>query len=157
MFTEGQKCQEKHFVSHASTGVQNEGEIGWRDLHRTNLSDHFHWQWDIYFYFILFYSISVAYYGMQNKRNKYNKGISIINVKLGRDTTTAISQLQWSHNLKIYKNKNNNNNKKKKTNKDRKKICFIWECLMVVGRGSWVQSRGSWVVGTKSWVIINNY
>ena len=38
------------------------------------------------------------------------------------------------------------------------------ECLMVVGRGSWVQSRGSWV-GRGSWVpsrgslliIINDY
>ena len=30
---------------------------------------------------------------------------------------------------------------------------FYRECLMVVGRGSWVQSRGSWVVGTKSWVM----
>ena len=27
------------------------------------------------------------------------------------------------------------------------------ECLMVVGRGSWVQSRGSWVQSRGSWVV----
>ena len=32
-------------------------------------------------------------------------------------------------------------------------LTTLGECLMVVGRGSWVQSRGSWVVGTKSWVM----
>ena len=33
---------------------------------------------------------------IQKKRKKYNKGKSVINAKLGRDTTTAVSQLQWS-------------------------------------------------------------
>ena len=37
------------------------------------------------------YFIFIAYYMMQKI-----KGISIINAKLGRDTTTAVSQLQWS-------------------------------------------------------------
>ena len=27
-----------------------------------------------------------------------------------------------------------------------------WECLLVVGRGSWVPSRGSWVPSRGSWV-----
>ena len=44
-----------------------------------------------FYLFILFYFISSAYYMIQK-----NKGISIINAKLGRDTTTAVKQLQWS-------------------------------------------------------------
>ena len=38
-----------------------------------------------------------------------NKGIIIINAKLGRDTTTAVSQLQWSQSLKILKKKTKQN------------------------------------------------
>ena len=30
--------------------------------------------------------------------------------------------------------------------------CIDGECLLVVGRGSWVPSRGSWVPSRGSWV-----
>ena len=44
-----------------------------------------------YLFRCLFYFISFTFYVIQK-----NKEISIINAKLGRDTTTAVGQLQWS-------------------------------------------------------------
>ena len=56
-----------------------------------------------FIYFILLASLSDT---------EKKKGIRIINAKLGRDTTTAISQLQWSQSLKILKNKTKTKTKK---------------------------------------------
>ena len=39
----------------------------------------------------------------KNKVISITEGIRIINAKLGRDTTTAVSQLQWSQSLKTLK------------------------------------------------------